>query len=991
MKKKIFWSLLFSFFIFQKMVAQDIEEFYFKFEISSKSEIEKITQLISIDNVKENIVFAYANRYELNEFQKLGYRIEFIQKNVPKLITMATSVAQMTNWDRYPTYEVYQQMMWKFQKDYPSICKLDSFGTSINGRQLYSIKLSDNVLIDEAEPEFLYTSSMHGDETTGYILMLRLIDSLLISHGTSPDITNLINSTEIFINPLSNPDGTYRGGNHTVSEATRFNANNEDLNRDFPDPRIGPNAPYQPENEAMMNYVSTRNFIMSASFHGLYELMNYPWDAWTSSQNTHPDDAWFRKICTNYVSTARTVRSSYMTDPFSSGISEGGDWYVIIGGRQDYMNFWRKCREVTIEVSSIKLLPTEYLRIYWDINRNSLLNYIKETSLGIRGFVKDYNGNPLRAMIFVNDYDQLSDSSIVYSSNSYGDYYRLLNPGTYSLTASKYGFLSKTIDNIVLEENSLTNIDFILEKDILYSVSGLIINGVTGNPVEDVEISILNAPVEKTTTNSLGMFTLNNITSGTYLIKLKKNEFTVIIDTITIDSENHNFNYSIFPSFIEDFETGDFNRLNWQLSSNTNWTIDSSTIFEGQYSARSGIINNNSISTISFNINITKADFISFNRKVSSEDGYDFLRFYIDDVEKNKWSGNLDWEEFSYSVNSGIHNLKWVYSKDESIASGSDCAWIDYISLPITNSDTSLFINLAQITDTLSQPDSVIYELVIHNTNSYSNNYNVTIENESLNSWLTVNKKDGIINELSADTIMVTLRNEFLEPGNYNTTITITESDNDKHSIPVNLFVPVNPDTSLVITPEIIEDTLISGESAVHKLILYNSGTVKNKYGILYSTEGCDWYNINKTTDTIEVKSYDTLLVILNNVALFPGNYSCNINIIEEDGDIYLVPVHLYVPVIGISEELIDNIEVKLYPNPFEDYLTFELFDQIKGDILFQIYNAIGRKILQKKYNFTGNGKRYFTIDGLDNLEKGIYIVKIITNNKNYSVRIVKL
>jgi len=50
----------------------------------------------------------------------------------------------------------------------------------------------------------MYTSSMHGDELTGYVLMLRLIDSLLSTYGTNPRVTNLVNNFEIWINPLAN-------------------------------------------------------------------------------------------------------------------------------------------------------------------------------------------------------------------------------------------------------------------------------------------------------------------------------------------------------------------------------------------------------------------------------------------------------------------------------------------------------------------------------------------------------------------------------------------------------------------------------------------------------------------------------------------------------------------------------------------------------------------------------------------------------------------
>nr|HPM03986.1 FlgD immunoglobulin-like domain containing protein [Candidatus Cloacimonadota bacterium] len=60
----------------------------------------------------------------------------------------------------------------------------------------------------------------------------------------------------------------------------------------------------------------------------------------------------------------------------------------------------------------------------------------------------------------------------------------------------------------------------------------------------------------------------------------------------------------------------------------------------------------------------------------------DKLKFYIDGVEKNAWSGDVPWTEAEYNVTAGVHTYKWEYSKDISVNSGSDCAWIDKIIFP---------------------------------------------------------------------------------------------------------------------------------------------------------------------------------------------------------------------------------------------------------------------------------------------------------------------
>ena len=99
---------------------------------------------------------------------------------------------------------------------------------------------------------------MHGDEVAGIVMMLRLANQLLTQYGSDELITKLVDSVEIYINPIANPDGTYAGGNNNISNATRRNANGIDLNRNFPDPASGlyPDGnERQPENIAMMKYI----------------------------------------------------------------------------------------------------------------------------------------------------------------------------------------------------------------------------------------------------------------------------------------------------------------------------------------------------------------------------------------------------------------------------------------------------------------------------------------------------------------------------------------------------------------------------------------------------------------------------------------------------------------------------------------------------------------------------------------------------------------
>jgi len=120
------------------------------------------------------------------------------------------------------------------------------------------------------------------------------------------------------------------------------------------------------------------------------------------------------------------------------------------------------------------------------------------------------------------------------------------------------------------------------------------------------------------------------------------------------------------------------------MGGNLDWTIDSSTFYEGEFSAKSGEITDDQTTEISLEIDVLTANEIRFFKKVSSESGYDFLKFYIDETELASWAGELDWSEEVFPVNIGEHVFKWVYSKDGLVSSESDCAWIDNVTLPIS-------------------------------------------------------------------------------------------------------------------------------------------------------------------------------------------------------------------------------------------------------------------------------------------------------------------
>jgi hypothetical protein len=364
-------------------------------------------------------------------------------------------------WDKYPTYQEYLALMTKFQADYPQLCKTVEMGTSVQGRKLIAIKISDNVDKEEKEPAFLYHAAMHGDEVLGYVLLLRLIDYLLVNYGKDPLVTKLVDNIEIWIDPLVNPDGTYKAGDATVNGAIRGNANGIDLNRNWPcwclleSHKFGMYDSFAAEVKALKGLVDSHNFVVSADFHGGSQSIMYP-----SKHISGVDKPWWLYVCTMYADTANTINPGYLTirSDDTLGIYEThGSWIY-------YPFIYRHFRNITLELSMVKLVPPSQLNNFWNHNCRSLLNYVEQAMFGIQGTVTDsLTGQALQAKVYVENNDK--DSSIVYSHPPLGDFYRPIYKGAYSVTFSANGYLPKTITNIKVENNAATVLNVKLAID----------------------------------------------------------------------------------------------------------------------------------------------------------------------------------------------------------------------------------------------------------------------------------------------------------------------------------------------------------------------------------------------------------------------------------------------------------------------------------------------------------------------------------------------
>ncbi|KAL7058621.1 hypothetical protein AAHC03_013157 [Spirometra sp. Aus1] len=324
-------------------------------------------------------------------------------------------------------------------------------------------------------PEVKLVANMHGNEVVGRELLLRLANYLCDKYNDGDSLIRwLIKHTRIHLLPSMNPDG-YELADETEKNGLRGrqNANGVDLNRNFPDSdrlafesemddsaRLELLAEYQhiprPETETLMieRWLRKVPFVLSANIHGGALVANYPFDGSLDGEtklSPSPDDATFRVLAKSYTEYNLPMKTQSRRcapdENFEDGITNGAAWYSVSNGMQDYNYMESNCFELTLEVSCEKYPSASKLPEFWKENRKSLLNFILQAHGGVKGMVYAQSAGSRRPLadatiqvVNITDPDHPKYIRHDVTSNSKGDYFRLLTPGTYMIGAIRPGY-----------------------------------------------------------------------------------------------------------------------------------------------------------------------------------------------------------------------------------------------------------------------------------------------------------------------------------------------------------------------------------------------------------------------------------------------------------------------------------------------------------------------------------------------------------------------
>jgi carboxypeptidase D len=363
--------------------------------------------------------------------------------------------------------------------DHPGIARIEQIGTSVQSRPIYAVIVSDNVNLDEAEPEIRITGNIHGDEKCGGMTSLNFLEVLTDNYGTSDMCTYVVDNSELWIICVVNPDG--------YANNSRYNANNVDLNRDFS--YMNPSSYWQaPESRAirdltMQNWPAQSNytnpFATGLSFHGGAECVN---TVWNYSASAVIQDLEFVTAQANAYANHPDITEYY--NPWDIWIP-GADWYAIEGDVNDWSYGEVGTVDHTIENSNDKS-PVDWPGVA-DANYMPMLDFCITSTYGIYGTVTDGNGNPLDALIEVEKVDVYDSSPLRFCRTDVADggYSKALVPGTYNVVATVAGMGSQAQNNVTAGAEEMIPVNFVFSTGIeSSSQSGLFISiSSSPNPV----------------------------------------------------------------------------------------------------------------------------------------------------------------------------------------------------------------------------------------------------------------------------------------------------------------------------------------------------------------------------------------------------------------------------------------------------------------------------------------------------------------------------
>ena len=256
-----------------------------------------------------------------------------------------------------------ETMLIQIESEHPTITRRFSIGTTLEGRTIWALEISDQPGIDEDEPAIQFNSQHHAREVATSHIAMDLIETLTDDYGVDPDVTNWVNNYKTVCVPMVNPDGTQYV--FDVNSNWRKNRNpctgnvGTDLNRNYPY-RWGPagcgssascssisyrgrSAGSDLETQAMIALADQFHFVMATSYHSFGRFIDYPYACydWEAGAEPMPEHLVIKEMMDDMTAAISSVDgvnyTSYSNGSIGPLSGDDTSWYYAHMGTYAFL------------------------------------------------------------------------------------------------------------------------------------------------------------------------------------------------------------------------------------------------------------------------------------------------------------------------------------------------------------------------------------------------------------------------------------------------------------------------------------------------------------------------------------------------------------------------------------------------------------------------------------------------------------------------------
>ncbi len=602
-------------------------------------------------------------------------------------------------------YREYEEILTDLQQyvaDHPDICRLYDIGDtqgklySADGHTFYddfdheiwALKVSDNPDNDEDEPAIYYFGAHHSREPLSTEVCMTVLDHVVTSYGTDTQITNDVDTKEIWFVPIVNPNGVKIVLDQTDvwwRKNIRDNNNNHDFDSDYEtgtgDDGVDPNRNYgfvwgnvgstdnpngstyhgpeefsEPETQAVRDLIRAHHFVAGISYHTHGELVLIPYGY---AENIYaPDDAALVELGELVAENIDALGNGHYTPQYSYAL------YPTMGGLDDWAYGEQGVFAYTVELATEFIPPQNQVGTICNANIDGAMQLLRRIDNStITGHITDAEtGQPMVAEVFIEGIDNTGEyRDPITSDEQFGTYYRMVLPGAYNVTYSAYGFESQTVI-VVVSDLGMTTQDIALEPAASIDFNGIVRDATTFAPLAGAQITLGGAPFEPITSDEYGIFEFEDVAMGTYTITITAEGYGLTQKAIDLNASNQQLFYMYEPFMMDDMESGN---SNWNMTGT--WALTTSQYHSANHSITDSPSGNygNNVTTyceLANDINLYDATMasVSFYAKYALEADYDYVYLQVHGadgwVNLDAFTGESDWTLKEYNLTNYVGN-----------------------------------------------------------------------------------------------------------------------------------------------------------------------------------------------------------------------------------------------------------------------------------------------------------------------------------------------